>query len=430
MRLQKRFGAALISPTSTNGDAHSFFGKLSRLQIIGIFLLYPGFFFYHTAVSVGAVGPILGGFYGPVAGLLLLPCAWTMVAGLHRGYMSLTPLDAAFMVLCFWVVAWALLYFCFGEEFQRDFALLVQSLTLVAVWLPNYVLFRGLLLDSSQSRVVLRISVIAMLIIAAYYAQEGFFNARSSAEEVGRAEFTATYQGFSRSAALATLLLLAVASRRWQLLVYLFGLALLFLLGARSEFVGFLFAGFLVIGVRLGLQKFILLSLPLIGLALTLVVWMSQEFVEGSRIARTLQFAGDSSWEARAYLSSMAWEEIKDNPLFGNYGGFIVYGGTGMYAHNALSAWHSFGLIGFALFAYLSIRAVWAVIARSALSSARGLQDVVIIAFPVAVFGIFLVAFAKDLSFPLVAAAWGAGAGVLDSKLRRLRQCAVEGPQG
>ena len=65
--------------------------------------------------------------------------------------------------------------------------------------------------------------------------------------------------------------------------------------------------------------------------------------------------ASSTSFEGREEFSIKAWQVIQNHPLVGDYGYYIDIYGIGSYAHNILSAWADFGILGFILFLGLSI---------------------------------------------------------------------------
>ena len=415
----QRFNSEATSRAPGSGGERTL-RRLGRLQLFGVLVLYPGFFFYHTAVSFGAMPPILGGFYGISAVLLTIPALFFYWKVLSKKMSVLTDLDIAFLGLCLYMALWSLIHSLWGQDYQRDPVLLSQSFSIVMLWIPNYLLFRGFTLGSFKSMQLAVFSALGMFALAVAFSQQGYFNPRMSAEELGVDAFTSTYQGFARSAVLSMFILVAYAKGLWAVGAYLVGIVFLFLLGARSEFVGFLIVGFCGLSIALGWKRFLLVAGPLVLLTVVVLSDLRAEYFDGSRIARSMQFVEDTSWASRTVLTEIAWNEIIESPLLGNYGGYSVYGGAGMYAHNILSVWHGFGLVGFVGFAYLIVRSLTLSMRHVIGICRRGhLEGQSLLAFLLVVFVTVLVVFAKDLSYPLVAAAWGMAAGLPKSQVAR-----------
>ena len=73
---------------------------------------------------------------------------------------------------------------------------------------------------------------------------------------------------------------------------------------------------------------------------------------EEFRLLSLMDWDTDLSTQGRGHLNTAAWNEIKENPLFGNYGHYVADNpeGVAAYAHNILSAWVNGGLFGFILY--------------------------------------------------------------------------------
>jgi hypothetical protein len=379
---------------------------------MGVLLLFPGFFFYHTLVAFGYLPAVLGGYYGSVSLLFLALGIPLMLYGFRRRYLSVDRIDVAFVLLSVFVVIWAVIHWRFGNFHQRDPELLTQSLSGVALWTVSYVLFRGFS-PSRRHVLVFMAATAGMIVIAGVNAESGFFYARQLADDSG-SDIVSTYQGFSRSAVVMLMILLGAASNRWLPWIYLAGLGLLFLLGARSEFAGFLLVGILAIYLRVGLTRFALLAVPVLALGLWVLLDLALEVSVVSRIFRLLEYQTDNSFNERMYLSDRALADIGANPFIGSYGGYLVYSGIGGYAHNALSAWHNFGLIGFVGFVYLIFQSLRTSLPTAMHAGTRSPESV--LAALMAVFVAVLAVAAKSMFFPLFAAAWALAAGLSDKR--------------
>lgn len=80
--------------------------------------LFPGYFYYHTAVAGGFFPPVLGGFFGPMSVVLGVPLlalgAGAMIVGRERSLF----IDQAFMLYLLFAVAWSSLHFLLGMGAQ------------------------------------------------------------------------------------------------------------------------------------------------------------------------------------------------------------------------------------------------------------------------------------------------------------------------
>lgn len=126
-------------------------------------------------------------------------------------------------------------------------------------------------------------------------------------------------------------------------------LSAIFLLGARSEFVGLAVAIFAI--SLLDLKK------SPAKTAITLLFFgvlgglLFSSFFSDSRIAELMNLEESSSWAERTYLRSAAISEFLKNPIFGNLEAHIGRDGSASkYSHDIISAFAGLGLVGGSLF--------------------------------------------------------------------------------
>jgi O-antigen ligase len=130
-------------------------------------------------------------------------------------------------------------------------------------------------------------------------------------------------------------------------------------LGARTEFAGFLICAFVILVAREGSKKTFIMSVPIVASATMGLAIFFNVFSGRSRILQLLDIIHSSSFEARARFSDFAWETLREHPLLGQYGSQLQLGSIGSYAHNMLSAWVSYGLIGFLLVVLVFLYMIW-----------------------------------------------------------------------
>ena len=143
-----------------------------------------------------------------------------------------------------------------------------------------------------------------------------------------------------------------------------------------------------------------------------------------SRQFEVIDVASSKSWKGRLALQKKAVGQIAQNPLLGEFGGHVLTedsgkfakGHAGRYAHNALSAWVSYGLAGFLIYVLL-IMAGFVVSARRVILKQ---QDVPLwnFAFMLNFVCLLLVIVSKPVFWPLPALGWGVLAQALVSPAR------------
>lgn len=397
----------------SEGAAERYWRLQTVFQVAALLLLYPGFFFYHTLVAMGYVPPALGGYYGVVAAGLVGLGTLLFLFAFKSGCMRLTRVDFLFLLFAGYLILWAFLHYRFGMWYQRDPALLMQSLSVVVLWLANYYVFRQFDADSKVGIFLVIACVLLMALVVFGNAESGFFYARRLAETDAE-EVVATYQGFARSAVVVALVALSVSRGAKLIILYFVFLSLLFLLGARSEFAALLLVGLVPIYLRSGAVRFALAVMPVLAVGLVYFFLNANEFSGTSRIFRLLDYQTDTSFNLRAEQIWFAVRDIQRTPLFGNFGGYMLYGSSGSYAHNAISAWHSFGIVGFCGFAFLIFLSLRVSLKAALVRGDRSGQAM--LALMMSLFCLLMAVAAKSIFFPLYAAAWGLAAGLVDRR--------------
>ena len=142
----------------------------------------------------------------------------------------------------------------------------------------------------------------------------------------------------------------------------------------------------------------------------------SAETTELPRLSRqfeVLDFSSSKSWAGRLALQRKALDQIAENPLMGQFGGHVLRedtgkyakGHTGRYAHNALSAWVTYGLAGFLVYVFLTL-AGFLVPARQVVLKR---QDTPLwtFAFMLNFVCLLLIIVSKPVYWPLPALGWG-----------------------
>jgi hypothetical protein len=173
----------------------------------------------------------------------------------------------------------------------------------------------------------------------------------ATAEDV----YTTTYQGAGRSVLVTAVVAAAFVSGQWkQLGITVVAVVILLSLGSRT---------YLVAGAACMLAMLLLSAVRRkqhIGLVVSLGIVVGAAYVAlpillVTRAGELFDLAGSGSWQVRIAMQQNALDAIQTSPLLGDFGYHIRETGPGGYAHNALSAWPEFGLIGFVLYCSLIV---------------------------------------------------------------------------
>ncbi|MET0208479.1 MAG: hypothetical protein ABW220_05525, partial [Burkholderiaceae bacterium] len=164
------------------------------LMIACFFMLFPGFFFYHTLLGTGATGAFLGGYFGPVAMALAGPMCLVYLARMRREARRLTLVDVHYGVFFAYFLGVVVVNAAAGA----NRAIVVYHMLAILFMVLVYIQFSFIDFASRRFRAVGLLSLAGMSTIVFSYSVDGVFylGALGIAKD---ANALATYQGFSRS---------------------------------------------------------------------------------------------------------------------------------------------------------------------------------------------------------------------------------------
>lgn len=379
-------------------------------------LLFPMFFFYHYGVAVGLFPRYLAGWFGAVslvAATLLGPLLVIAVAkGLPRASFSLTMV---FLILLAYTTVIAVANWFLGDPVVRMEAIR-QYAAMAAGWVALfgvgfYMPSHGALMKWN------RYLLYAMALIAWRHvdSERMIFYA---AQDLLISDGVASYQGFARSFALTAMFVIANETRMLnQTVGAVVSVATLFILGARSEWAGFVVVASIWFVWTCKQRGWRFTFSALLLLIILLVLALQIPSLSASRQLELFNLAESTSWQGRVEFLVRGLADISEHPIFGDFGGHIRSSGVGGYIHNILSAWHAFGLLGFALYTGLCVTPVIIMVYIVFLRGWR--SSLAKFAFNVALFSLILVVVAKPIYWQVPALGWGLVAGILRNSAHR-----------
>ena len=317
-------------------------GTSTREQLLlnsAFFLLFPGFFYYHTLLGTGTTGAFLGGYFSPISLLYMLPLALVYYRRMRREPCRLSSIDLHYGLFNAYFVA----VIAVNAAAGATPAIVAHHLAGILFMVNTYILFALIDFEHRQFRLMALASLAAMSAIVFTFSVNGvfFLGALGIAKD---ADSLATYQGFSRSYLMTILPVLAHSrSLLLRLILYAAGAATLFVNTARSEFAGLLFA-IPIIEFYYSRHKLVFVGLAV--LATMLVTAHMDEIVASlpdNRVLELLDLSQSTSANKRHHLTLYAKQTIAAHPLLGDYASYTL----GYYSHNVLSAWVDLGLFGF-----------------------------------------------------------------------------------
>ncbi len=432
--------------------------KISKaVAVIGFFLLFPGFLFYHQFLAMGLIPRFAAGFFGYVslatllAFLVLLPWNTDWLKKITGNRYALCV-----VVFLFYTSAWTLAHYIVVEGDYITTAS-VQSLETVVFWSCLFLIGLLLPLEFRTLQWPLLISFIIILAFLVYFSVSSDADSYFARRIYAGTTDVASYQGFGRSVLFTLLLLLAVFnSFRARAFFMLCGVFVLFMLISRSDFYAFL-AVSAVLCVIYGIKQpkylllLLLVSLEVVLLAVPDIAPRIGIFretgapenvapapaavqaetqpapvvdAEPPRLSRqfeVLDVPSSKSWAGRLALQGKALGQIAENPLMGKFGGHVLTedtgryarGHTGRYAHNALSAWVSYGLAGFLI--YVSLTLYGFLVSAGNVILKQQHEPIWIFAFMLSFVCLLLIIVSKSVYWPLPALGWGVLAQALST---------------
>lgn len=308
------------------------------VAIFAFFLLFPGFFFYHTLLGLGVMGAFLGGFFAPASLLVLLPLVYMYLMRIRREPSRLTTPDLAFGVFLTYFFAVVAAHAVLGAKMVH----VVHHILGILFLLNVFLIYKAIDFSGRQFRRIGLLSLLAMSGIVFAYSIDGVFylGALGIAKD---ADSLATYQGFSRSYLFTFVPIIAYTRSPWlRVLLYCIGAPTLFFNTARSEFIALLFL--IPIVEFYHSRNKLLIAFVFVALLITVKIYLDDliAVLPNNRILELLDLSQSTSANKRHHLTVYALQTINEHPLLGDFGSYP----PGLYAHNVLSAWVDLGLLG------------------------------------------------------------------------------------
>jgi hypothetical protein len=317
-------------------------GASTREQLLlntAFFLLFPGFFYYHTLLGTGTTGAFLGGYFSPVALLVMLPLALAYHGRMRRAPRRLSAIDLHYGLFNAYFVA----VIAVNAAAGANRTIVTNHVLGILFMVETFVLFSLIDFGHRQFRLMALASLAGMSAIVFSFSVSGVFYL-GSLGMARDADALATYQGFSRSYLMTFLPVVAhTRSPALRLVLYGAGAATLFINTARSEFAALLFA-IPIVELYFSRNKLLFIGCAVIG-GMLLAAHLDElvASLPDNRILELLDLAHSTSANKRHHLTLYARQTIAAHPLLGDYASYA----PGYYSHNVLSAWVDLGLFGF-----------------------------------------------------------------------------------
>jgi hypothetical protein len=376
--------------------------KLNTVHLAFV-ALFPGFFFYQSALGSSMLAPFVGGYFSPVS-LIFMPLLLALyLAQIKRSKRFFTKTDLAFFIF--------LLYFIFviAFNFADGAAESVVSRHLVSVvhFVVIFIIFRMADFSSRPVKWTALLCLLGMTAIIFVLSNDGFFNIKDQGMS-DSSDIVASYEGFARSYILTFVVVMPyIKSLPLRVAIYCICVPALFLNGARSEFI-MMVAAVALTEIFYAKRKIALLAacLAVSGFLMSYFPQILMSLPE-SRILQLFDLSHASSWEARDFLFHHALQTISAHPFLGDYASYAAFYGPGSYAHNIFSAWVDLGLFGFVYFLCMVVLPMCFLFSDLGFRNKKIRQEEFLLTFVLMLSALLLLFTAKNFTYMLTGAALG-----------------------
>ncbi|NAS08154.1 hypothetical protein [Acinetobacter haemolyticus] len=374
------------------------------LAVFHLISLSVGFALYHTLLINNLIPPFLGGYFGVFTALSLI----TMLPFLTLFLTKTAKSSPYFLLLSFFAFLNVLVVTSLFSYYNGIFNDAVkQSYEVLIYWITFSLLgFFFVLADKRKTQKVFLIFTLFYLLYIIYFiATEGRIMLDFGSSDDFDRDVVSGYQGIARSfliiAVIATVFIKNRINAIFAALIFSF---ILFVVGARSEFYGFVGAVLLFHSILSFKYKssFVAIAI-LLSTTVFLGIYYFNELME-SRQLQVLDLSSSSSWVARQDMQEFALNQISQNPIIGEFGGHVKYHSIGTYAHNALSGYVNYGLLFFILY-MLTIISIFANSTYALIKNTSSKEWALSFMFSFIV--LFLVVTAKPVFWPITYLAMG-----------------------
>jgi|GEM_PF-3821706 len=389
---------------------HCTYNIIEIIALVLFFLLFPFQFFYTTAVSKNIIPPILGygvEYFSIIAVIILMPPLMTRIITLRGSSLAITLL---FFSLIVYIIIWFIIHLLLGDKIYQRTDILTQQIRLVGAWLSLFCIgfFWPQKLPKSYSKLI-ALSLFGMSLII--FLNLDWNNLVFSIDSAISADFTEknvyNHQNFSRFFLFSALIFLSIKRNLFIFLTTSLIISVMILfIGARSEMIAF-FSIAPLITYYLYRNYFFKIAI------LSTVVFCSgaiyfHDSLTNSRQSQIFAILESSSGIARLEMQEKALTAIAKSPIIGDFAGQVRdYGYTGSYAHNILSSWRQFGIIGFILYSSTLFGSFFLCLKKISENFQCKNKNLAIMALSFSSLSVLLLIVSKSVFWPFPAFAWG-----------------------
>jgi hypothetical protein len=350
---------------------------------------------YQLLVFFSYISPIFGGYF-TVGALIAFPLLFVSFIK-QRRYLQFwrTTIGTAyiFFILLF------LMSVMIGVSQGKDQNILISHYAALIKFTSVFLLAICLDAQAHRVKILAAISIIAFCLIVLSLPSGALHS-----NYVDTNNFSDLFQVNYQASASVIIIFLIYYLRRnngfERYLVYTAACYSIYELGARFELIASVLVVFSAEYIRAKNKYFYACIVALLAFfSLFAYALLFRIPLEG-RIFGLLNISSDESFIQRQDLTYNALETVVNNPIFGNYASYY----PGMYAHNIISVWVDFGIIGLFLLLYIIMLPLFTLIRRFSKESHRVIYSQAACAILVVIVSMLA---AKDYTYTLIPFAIG-----------------------
>lgn len=311
------------------------------MTTLAFLLIFPFFLFSQLLIQLQFVNPsILSSFsFWLFFSLPLLLLEFVKC----KAYQFLPRLLALRSILLFLLLASSIVFYGYSQGVDTEVTF--SFIAIIARAIPLFLFAFLFDFQSSENRGAILFVFILYSLSVAIGSPSGTLV--SGAIYYDGSIFELDYQQTACLYLLLAIYLFVNESTAFRYFIYLTSLAVLFLIGARSEF----YSLPLIILLSEFIQRRSIISFLFLYAffsSVSLIALNLLPEILDSRIFAIISSASEASMDTRFELTQNALSTIANNPIIGGYNTYL----PGNYSHNLLSIWVDFGLLGFLLFVF------------------------------------------------------------------------------
>ena len=280
--------------------------------------------------------------------------------------------------------------------------LLIDNIATLIYLASTFLVFRGVNVESKKFYTLNTFFFLLISLVVILFSKDGVFIL--VVEGAGFIDNNSSYQ-FIAVIYVLSYFVFITRDRSWHIryAFHLLAGTVLFLNGARSEFIGLVMIIGLFEVINSKNRLWVITGFSVLVSGLVTAIYLSSSLINSNnRVVDLLNNAAQNeSSLTRINLTNSALKTIYENPFMGKFGDYE----SGHYAHNIFSVWVDLGFIGFVLYCVLLL--IPFIYVSYLMVIKKRSSEVLIVLMCLIYISVLLVIFSKSFSYILPPAAFG-----------------------